>query len=137
MTTDLPDVGTCPVCRKEKRLKRDGTLYQHWTWSAPRRLGYPPCDGKKPTAINASRTAYALAAEARPADDIVTTVVDCSTPEPRRTYQLRDRRLACPCCEREFTVSLQVGAPDSGRECFRCRQDCDHSGQCREDRGDT
>lgn len=61
---DSPDRGTCPVCRDHAiRLKKDDTLFQHWTASAPRRRGYPPCrgTGQQPSILNEYRTKRYLA----------------------------------------------------------------------------
>lgn len=63
-----PDVGTCPVCRDHTiRLKKDETLFQHWTRNAPRRRSYPPCPGtgQKPTVLNEYRTTRYLASKGK------------------------------------------------------------------------
>ncbi|MCW2903518.1 MAG: hypothetical protein JWO67_5783 [Streptosporangiaceae bacterium] len=59
-----PDHGTCPSCSKrDVRLKKDGTVRQHWKYGWPRSGGNPPCggSGELPTVLNAGRTTRHLA----------------------------------------------------------------------------
>lgn len=62
---DYPDVGTCPVCRARGRLKKDGTVRQHWRRNWPRRGGNPPCPGtgQQPAVLNEGRVTRYLAAK--------------------------------------------------------------------------
>lgn len=63
---DYPDRGTCPVCRDcTLRLKKDDTLFQHWTRSRPRRRSYPPCPGtgQEPSVLNEYRVKRYLATQ--------------------------------------------------------------------------
>ncbi|MFD8335621.1 hypothetical protein ACFV42_23620 [Streptomyces solisilvae] len=63
-----PDRGTCPVCRDRRiLLKENEALFRHWAARAPRRLGYPPCNGtgRKPAVLNEDRTRRHLAIGAR------------------------------------------------------------------------
>lgn len=67
-----PDHGTCPSCAKrDVRLKKDGTVRQHWKYGWPRSQGNPPCggSGELPTVLNAGRTARHLVEVRRAAYD--------------------------------------------------------------------
>jgi len=61
----LPDEGTCPVCRARGRLKKDGTMWQHWRYGWSRRRGNPPCGGtgEKPSILNERRVTRYLASQ--------------------------------------------------------------------------
>jgi hypothetical protein len=62
---DYPDIGTCPVCRHQGRLTKDGGLRQHWRRNWPRRGGNPPCagTGQQPSILNEHRVTRYLAAK--------------------------------------------------------------------------
>lgn len=59
----FPDEGTCSARRARGRLKKDGTMRQHWRYGWPRSRGNPPCggSGEKPSILNESRVTRYLA----------------------------------------------------------------------------
>ena len=66
----LPDIGTCPVCRAQGRLTKDGGMRQHWQRGWAKRDGHPPCagSGQAPAALNEARVTR-WRARARYGDD--------------------------------------------------------------------
>jgi len=70
----LPDEGTCPVCRARGRLKKDGTMRQHWRYGWSRRNGHAPCtgSGQKPAILNERRVTRYLADARQAAADPTT-----------------------------------------------------------------
>jgi hypothetical protein len=46
MTTTAKPTGTCPVCRKERALKKDGTI---WTHGICKGAGQKPTTATKPS----------------------------------------------------------------------------------------